>query len=90
MKTLNHWVPILIAITFAGCARSSNTSKADAAAARPYPLPTCVVSGEKLGSMGEPVVFVHEGQQVKLCCKSCRPDFDKEPAKYMAKIQSAK
>jgi hypothetical protein len=45
-----------------------------------------VVSGEKLGSMGDPVVFVHVGQEIKLCCKSCRADFDKEPAKFLAKL----
>jgi len=36
--------------------------------------------------MGEPVVFQHQGQEVKLCCKSCKPDFEKEPAKFMAKL----
>jgi hypothetical protein len=23
---------------------------------------------------------------VKLCCKSCKPDFEKEPAKFIAKL----
>ena len=55
-------------------------------AGKPYPLKTCVVSGEKLGSMGEPYVFVHEGQQLKLCCDGCLKDFKKEPAKYLAKL----
>jgi len=55
---------------------------------KPYPLDTCVVSGEKLGgSMGDPYVFVQDGQEVKLCCKSCLKDFTKEPAKYLKKIQ---
>ena len=56
------------------------------AAAKPYPLEVCIVSGEKLGSMGAPVVYVHEGQEVKFCCKSCQPDFKKEPAKFLAKL----
>jgi YHS domain-containing protein len=56
--------------------------------AKPYPLNTCAVSGEKL-DMGKPYVFVHEGQEVKLCCKDCLKDFKKEPAKYMKKIQQA-
>jgi len=30
---------------------------------KPYPLTTCIVSGEKLGGMGDPYVFVHEGQE---------------------------
>jgi len=52
-----------------------------------YPLTTCVVSGEDLGSMGEPVVIDHEGTTVKFCCKSCIDDFNAEPAKYVAKLK---
>ena len=59
-------------------------------AAKPYPLEVCIVSGEKLGSMGAPVVYVHEGQEVKLCCKSCLPDFKKEPAKFLVKLTPKK
>ena len=56
---------------------------------KPYPLKTCVVSGEELGKMGEPFRFVHQGQEVKLCCKGCEKDFQKEPAKYLGKIAAA-
>ncbi len=56
----------------------------------PYPLNTCVVSGEKLGGdMGEPVVFVADGREVKLCCRDCLKDFNKDRAKYMKKIVDA-
>lgn len=58
-------------------------------AAKPYPLDTCIVSGEKLGEMGKPFVFTHEGQEIKLCCKSCQKDFKKEPAKYLKKLKAA-
>ena len=54
-----------------------------------YPLTTCVVSGEKLDSMGEPYVFTYEGQQVKLCCEHCKPKFEKNPADYLKKIKDA-
>lgn len=57
--------------------------------AKPYPMETCVVSDEKLGSMGEPVVFVHEGQQIKFCCEGCRKDFNQDPKKYLAKVGEA-
>jgi len=57
------------------------------ATVKPYPLDTCIVSGEKLGEMGKPVVFVYQGQEIKLCCKSCKPKFDKEPAKYLKKLE---
>ncbi len=56
---------------------------------KPYPLQTCVVSGEKLGEMGKPYVFEHEGREIKLCCKACLKDFNKDPAKYIKKIEEA-
>lgn len=59
-------------------------------AAKPYPLDTCIVSDEKLGEMGEPYVFVHEGQEIKLCCKSCKKKFTKDPAAYLKKLGEKK
>jgi YHS domain-containing protein len=47
------------------------------------------VSGDKLGEMGKPFVFEYKGREVKLCCKDCKKDFDKEPAKFMKKIEDA-
>ena len=35
-------------------------------AAKPYPLVKCIVSDEKLGEMGKPYVFTHEGQDPDL------------------------
>ncbi len=57
---------------------------------KPYPLKTCVVSGEEINDKGEmkPHVFTYEGQEVKLCCKSCLKDFNKEPAKFLKKIET--
>lgn len=36
--------------------------------------------------MGDPIVIVHEGQQIKFCCDSCIPKFEKDPAKYLSKL----
>jgi hypothetical protein len=77
MKTLSTIFGICL--TLASCGKNSTAGS--------YPLATCVVSGEKLDSMGEPHVFRHEGTEVRLCCKSCLDDFNKEPAKYMAKLK---
>ncbi|PTX98461.1 hypothetical protein [Opitutus sp. ER46] len=60
-----------------------------------YPLHTCVVSDEKLGSMGKADEYIYrvEGQPDRLvvfCCSGCEEDFMKEPAKYLAKIDAAK
>src|SRR5512142_1342962 len=53
---------------------------------KPYPLKTCIISGDKLGEMGQPFVYVHEGREIKFCCKGCLKDFKKDPAKYVKKI----
>ncbi len=82
------WLMILAlaaAVTLAGCGEKSD-SATTTAGVKPYPLDKCPVSDEKLGVMGEPVVFVKDGQEIKLCCKNCRKDFDANPAKYLTKI----
>jgi len=73
------------------CAGMTATAVADTDTnAIPDKLKTCPVSGEKLGGdMGEPYVFVYKGQQVKLCCKGCKKDFDKNPDKYLKLIRAA-
>lgn len=54
---------------------------------KPYPKTTCIVSGEKLGSMGKPFVFDYQGQEIKMCCKGCKPEFDADPAKFISQIK---
>ncbi len=56
---------------------------------KPYPLKTCIISGEKLGEMGKPYVYAYKGQEIKFCCKNCLKDFQKDPAKYLKKIDEA-
>ena len=56
---------------------------------KPYTLKTCIVSGEKLGQMDKPFVFVYEGREIKLCCKDCQKDFKKNAVKYVKKIDEA-
>jgi YHS domain-containing protein len=67
----------------------SDTVSVNGTNAVPDLLKNCPVSGDKLGEMGKPFSFVYKGQEVKLCCKSCKSDFDKEPDKYMTKIRAA-
>lgn len=54
-----------------------------------YPLETCVVSGQKLGSMGEPVEYVHDNRLVRLCCKGCISAVEKDPAKHLTELDKA-
>ncbi len=69
-----------------------NTGKADTetTATKPYPLDVCIVSGEELGSMGDPHVFVHNGQEIKMCCDKCMPKFNKNPEKYLSQLKQGK
>ena len=92
MKKLKTLTAIALAIPFllspiAGLPEDTNS----VAPVNPKPdlLATCAVSGDKLGEMGKSVVFVYQGQAVKLCCPDCKKDFDKDPAKYLLKIRSA-
>ena len=59
---------------------------ADEKKPKPYTLKTCPTDGEKLDSMGTPYTFIHEGREIKLCCKGCLDDFKKNSAKYIKKI----
>ncbi len=54
-----------------------------------YPLDTCLVSGQKLGSMGEPVDTVYRNRLVRFCCAGCNATFDADPAKYLKKLDAA-
>jgi YHS domain-containing protein len=56
---------------------------------KPYPLETCLVSGEGLDEMDERVATVHEGQTFEFCCKPCLVKFKKDPDKYVAKLAAA-
>jgi hypothetical protein len=56
---------------------------------RPYPLDTCFMSGEKLGSMGDPDVITYQGREIKFCCSNCEADFRKDPEKYLKKLDEA-
>lgn len=87
MKNITSLLAAAAALFLAAGALQAADKPKDQGKPKPYPLKTCVVSDEELGSMGKPVVFVHEGQEIKLCCKNCRKDFDKDPAKFLEKLK---
>ena len=92
MKTLKPLIISALLTAFAVApliGRATDRDSKDSKDAKAYPLTTCVVSGEKLGEMGKPYTFTHEGREVQLCCKDCLKDFNKEPAKYIKKIEEA-
>ncbi len=88
MKMLkNVTVSVLTLCLLAGPLAAFGADQKADAKAKPYPLKTCIASGEKLGQMGEAYSFVYEGQEIKLCCKDCQKDFKKSPAKFMKKLK---
>lgn len=80
MKTT---IAFLTAAFLASCAATGGSS----AGVKSYTSDTCLVTNNKLGSMGTPVTKVYGDQQVKFCCKPCVAKFEKNPSKYLAKIQ---
>ncbi len=90
MKLINHLTTAVLAISLlTGPLAALAEEQAKSAKPKPYTLKTCVVSGDELGGMGKPYVFVHEGREIKLCCKGCLKDFKKDAAKYVKKIEEA-
>jgi YHS domain-containing protein len=92
MKLFNHIRhPMICGLALGVTILASAAIAADTtnAPAKPDRLTTCPISGNKLGEMGDPYVFVCQGQEVKLCCPNCRKDFDKDPAQYLKKIRAA-
>ena len=86
MKKLTFILAIVLTVTMVVV---SLASRADEPKPKPYPLATCLVCGMKLGSMGEPYVFVYKNQEIKVCDKSEKVDFDKDPGQYMKKLADA-
>ena len=87
MKTLKLSILTAVASLFGF---SANVHAAVAGVPKDYPLEKCVVSDEKLGEHGKPVKATHDGTDVYLCCKGCKKDFDKEPAKFTKMVKAAK
>lgn len=85
--------------TVAGCGPSDNElpdASPDAAANAeapstagetiPYPLTTCIVSGEGLEDHGEPHLIEHEGREVRFCCPDCGDSFKQNPVRFLEKL----
>lgn len=68
--------------------QSEAAKESPKAAVVPYPLDSCIVSDEMLGSMGEPIVKVYDGREVRFCCSGCVKRFEADKAGYLAKIDA--
>lgn len=54
-----------------------------------YPLDSCPVSKEELGSMGEPVKIDHDGREIMLCCDGCRDEFEENAEELLTEVDDA-
>jgi hypothetical protein len=86
MRRLPHSLAAL-ALVLSSAACTSATKDPNNGAVRPYPLQTCIVTDNALGSMGDPITRVYEGQEIKFCCKPCVAEFEADPAAFLAKLK---
>ena len=91
MKLIKSLSATVLAVVFVASPFVGFAAEAKADKPKPYPLDKCIVSDEKLGADPDmkPYVFTHEGREIKLCCKSCLKDFNKDTAKYIKKLEKA-
>jgi hypothetical protein len=55
-----------------------------------YPMKKCLVSGEELGGMGEPVDKLYGTTLVRFCCNSCVKSFEKDSDKFLKELADAR
>lgn len=92
IRTFPFALIVAAGLSLAACQAESKAPAAPAGdpPAVAAPEKFCPVSGEKLGGMGAPVSYTHEGRTIEFCCAGCIEDFKKEPAKYLAKLDAKK
>jgi hypothetical protein len=79
-------IPLFALFFGSSLAVPADAPSAEGAKAKPYPLKTCIVSDEALD--GDAVSRIYDGQEIKVCCKMCFKDFEKDKATYLKKLQS--
>ena len=94
MKLSSRFPALLLAGLLPLAVLAADTKAAKKNAKDDYPLDSCVVSGDKLDHEGKPFEYTYKvagkpDRLILLCCKDCVADFEKEPAKYLKKIDAA-
>jgi len=85
---------MVVLALIAGCAKTEKPTKASkepapekaaatAVAAAETEQTTCPVMG---GAIDKQYFTEYKGKTVYFCCAACKPDFDKDPEKYVAKL----
>lgn len=89
LKTASATLLAVAILTMLSACNRTPQSDENVTNAKPYPLDTCLVCGMKLSMMGKPFTFVYQGQQIKVCDEGEKAEFEKEPAKYLKKLEEA-
>ncbi len=78
------------AAAFAGPPTKPATKASPAAPNKAVAKQYCAVTGETLGSMGAVGgSSIYEGKKYVFCCQGCKPQFDKNPAKFAKTAKTA-
>lgn len=77
----NRVLGVAVLALFASCAGSPSGDVI------PYTSDVCIVTDNKLGSMGDPVVKVYGNQEVKFCCRPCVREFEDDKERFLAKLR---
>jgi hypothetical protein len=87
MKTtlIKSVLSFVTALAFVSCA-GGPAGTASLAGAKAYPLKTCIVTDNDLGSMGDEQRIVYQERELKFCCAPCVEKFNANPGKYLAKL----
>lgn len=89
MKKITYWLLTILVASFIPSYGNDSleTQKKN------YPTDKCVVSGEKLGEMGDPVkktVKTTKGDRlILLCCKGCIKKIDQDTEAYVNKLDES-
>jgi hypothetical protein len=93
---MKHIAAAAIAVSlFASAAAFAGPPTKPAAKASPAAKKTaakqyCAVTGEELGSMGAVGgSSIYKGKKYLFCCPGCKPQFDKNPAKFAKTAKTA-
>ena len=73
----------ILALLFCSVVKADNATNAPV---KPYPLDHCVVCGMLVKGRIDAFTFVYHGQEIKLCDKSEKEEFDHNPEKYLKKM----
>lgn len=93
MRRMTFFCAIVLIGLGVGCnapsrGRSEVVQEAPQAKVAPYPLDVCIVSDEKLDSMGKPIVKVYDGREVRFCCPGCVKKFEADKTRYLEKLDA--